>query len=361
MTLLALDAWTEDGEGARSDPWTVLSATGVWELDFGFIAPKSLHVRLPEGATLQRTAYGGTTYNLFSRQEGDPREYAWSPGYLWPAYVRIYTAGAAMTDALYQLEAWVTDSDGGPPEREWTVLSATGVFPLDYARPRPNNRLPGRVYIRLPEGARLAGVTSGGLFGNYFTPVDPDEDEPREYYSSWNRDVGFYFYRIYLDIEPVGFRQVGGLYCTYEDMVARFGAEEVSALLHPDGGVTFGVAARARLVAALNAAAAEINARIGAAYALPIHAPRDYAGLVEAACALARAALYDDAPPEHVAEGARRARRITDGWRTGQYEIVSTAGVLLERQPSGEDLASIGEDAASAQADAGGGIAERLV
>lgn len=142
-------------------------------------------------------------------------------------------------------------------------------------------------------------------------------------------------------------------YCTRADLEARYGAAEIEQLLDRDGD---GEEDAGRLDAAIGGATAELDARIGAAYRLPLDAPRSYPGLIDAACRLAREALHDDAPPEHVAEGARRARDRADGWRTGKYELVSDAGAALGRQPSGEDLAAL-----EAQDGDGGGIAAALV
>lgn len=145
----------------------------------------------------------------------------------------------------------------------------------------------------------------------------------------------------------------GIAYCTRADLEARYGAAEIEQLLDRDGD---GEEDAGRLDAAIGGATAELDARIGAAYRLPLDAPRSYPGLIDAACRLAREALHDDAPPEHVAEGARRARDRADGWRTGKYELVSDAGAALGRQPSGEDLAAL-----EAQDGDGGGIAAALV
>jgi len=145
----------------------------------------------------------------------------------------------------------------------------------------------------------------------------------------------------------------GIAYCTRADLEARYGAGEIEQLLDRDGD---GEEDAGRLDAAIGGATAELDARIGAAYRLPLDAPRSYPGLIDAACRLAREALHDDAPPEHVAEGARRARDRADGWRTGKYELVSDQGLALGRQPSGEDLAAL-----EAQDGDGGGIAAALV
>jgi len=156
----------------------------------------------------------------------------------------------------------------------------------------------------------------------------------------------------------------GIAYCTRADLEARYGAAEIEQLLDRDGDgeedagrldAAIG-GATAELDARIGGATAELDARIGAAYRLPLDAPRSYPGLIDAACRLAREALHDDAPPEHVAEGARRARDRADGWRTGKYELVSDAGAALGRQPSGEDLAAL-----EAQDGDGGGIAAALV
>ena len=133
-------------------------------------------------------------------------------------------------------------------------------------------------------------------------------------------------------------------YCDKSDLVERFGAAEIAQLLDPDGA---GQESSERLAAAVGAAAGEIDARIGPAYKLPIDNPRDYPLLVQAACFLAREALYDDAPPERVAADARFARQLADGWRSGRFELVTAAHETLARTPAGEDLAALEPDPAA--------------
>ena len=116
-------------------------------------------------------------------------------------------------------------------------------------------------------------------------------------------------------------------YATREDLVDRFGAEEIAKL-----------GDEARVAAALADAAAEIDAVLAAAYRLP---PGDgpWPLLLRIQCDLARGRLYDEAPPERVTGNAEAARERLGGIAEGTVRLVDAQGNAAERSAAGAVIA----------------------
>ena len=117
-------------------------------------------------------------------------------------------------------------------------------------------------------------------------------------------------------------------YAVAADLRARFGPQEIDALLAQDCD---GQPDETRLTAALGDADAAINARLAEAWDLPLPAG-DYPLLTAIACDLARARLYDDEMPDAVRLGARRARSQLSALVKGAGHLVSAEGVTVTRR-----------------------------
>ena len=119
-------------------------------------------------------------------------------------------------------------------------------------------------------------------------------------------------------------------YATRQDLIARFGADEV-AVLDPgtDPGTEDGD--YPRIAAALADAAAEIDAVLAPVYPLPLPAGR-YPLLVGIACDIARSRLYDDAPTDAVRERAQRSRSKLKPLATGRTRLLDDAGTEIARR-----------------------------
>ena len=115
-------------------------------------------------------------------------------------------------------------------------------------------------------------------------------------------------------------------YATKTDLQARFEREEVNDLgTDPDApGVDL-------TVAALADAAAEIDAVLAQAYALPLPAGT-YPALTAIQCDLARARLYHDATLEAPTRLRDRSMKLLRAMRDGDAELVSGAGVIVPRR-----------------------------
>ena len=117
-------------------------------------------------------------------------------------------------------------------------------------------------------------------------------------------------------------------YATPQDMVARFGAEELEKLdrgydaADPDSSP--------RLLTALEDASAEIDASLAPLYALPLPSGR-YPLLRAVACEIARFALYDQSVPEAVTERAKEAREKLARVRSGKLLVVDSDGHTVAR------------------------------
>lgn len=126
-------------------------------------------------------------------------------------------------------------------------------------------------------------------------------------------------------------------YATRQDLVARFGAQEVADLLDTPRDAhdpradapAADTPADSRLAAALGDAAAEIDAALAPRYALPLP-DGPWPRLAGLACDLARRRLYDDRPSEIVTERARSARaalkRLAAGPDKGGEALLDAAG-----------------------------------
>ena len=120
-------------------------------------------------------------------------------------------------------------------------------------------------------------------------------------------------------------------YATRQDLIDRFGADEV-AVLDPgtDAGTNDGTE-YPRIAAALADAAAEIDAVLAPVYSLPLPAGR-YPLLVGIACDIARSRLYDDAPTDAVRERAQRSRSKLKPLATGRTRLLDDAGTEIARR-----------------------------
>ncbi|WP_420585831.1 phage protein Gp36 family protein [Ruegeria sp.] len=109
-------------------------------------------------------------------------------------------------------------------------------------------------------------------------------------------------------------------YATRQDLIDRFGADEIAALDAGTGPETY-----PRVKAAIADATAEIDAVLSARWDLPLPAG-DYPLLTAIASDIARARLYDDAAPETVRDRATRARAKLRTIPEGRYQLVTAAG-----------------------------------
>ena len=119
-------------------------------------------------------------------------------------------------------------------------------------------------------------------------------------------------------------------YATWQDMVARFGADEMQDLdpshvaADPDAEPPVDEN-YPRAAVALDDAAAEIDASL-ARYALPLPGS-EWPLLKRIACDLARAALYDDSVPDAVKASAAAVREMLKSLRDGELTLMSSMGV----------------------------------
>jgi phage gp36-like protein len=95
------------------------------------------------------------------------------------------------------------------------------------------------------------------------------------------------------------------MYARLSDLYARYGEEEINQVADTDGT---GTPAPELIRRVLADAQSEIDAALAARYQLPLCRPP--ALIVKIACALAREALYNDAPPKEVKEQAKWAREM---------------------------------------------------
>jgi phage gp36-like protein len=118
------------------------------------------------------------------------------------------------------------------------------------------------------------------------------------------------------------------MYARLADLIARYGEEEIKQIADSDGS---GAPDPELVRRVLEDAASEISAALAARYKLPIRHPPPV--LVKIACALAREALYADAPPKEVKEQARWAREMLKGIADGTMRFAR-----LEMTGGGEGL-----------------------
>ncbi len=96
-------------------------------------------------------------------------------------------------------------------------------------------------------------------------------------------------------------------YATLNDLLARFGAEEIERL------------GQTRAEAALADASAEINASLAGRYTLPLSQSQRLLTVI--AGDLARARLYDDSEHEPSREAARQARKLLLSLQVGDIAL----------------------------------------
>lgn len=126
-------------------------------------------------------------------------------------------------------------------------------------------------------------------------------------------------------------------YATRDNMLKRFGAKEIDDMLHQASGDQDERAAI--LQTALDDADSEINASLAVTYALPLK-EATWPQLVAVACDLARARLYDDAPPENVIRRQRSARSRLRSLANGNTRLVAADGSQPKRIGS---VAAVGD------------------
>lgn len=111
-------------------------------------------------------------------------------------------------------------------------------------------------------------------------------------------------------------------YATQQDLVERFGTQELAQLTDPAAGVTIDAVAVSR---ALGDADAEIDSYLGARYALPLAAVP--AVLVRVAADIARYYLWDDAAPDTVRERYKAAVALLKQLAGGATVLAGTPGL----------------------------------
>lgn len=106
-------------------------------------------------------------------------------------------------------------------------------------------------------------------------------------------------------------------YATEVDMLARFGADELTALADRDGN---GSADSGMMERALDDASAEIDVYLAGRYALPLaHVPTV---LVRIACDIARYRLWADRASDEVRRRYEDARRLLERIASGEVVLM---------------------------------------
>ena len=116
-------------------------------------------------------------------------------------------------------------------------------------------------------------------------------------------------------------------YLDADDLIARFGADEIDLLASPDDAA----ARAAKLGAAIADACAEIDGVIFEAYALPLRTGVTWPLLVAIGADIARARLYDDEAPERVLGRLSAARGRLRRIGAGELRLLDSAGAEAER------------------------------
>ncbi|TVP08815.1 gp436 family protein [Shewanella sp. KCT] len=118
-------------------------------------------------------------------------------------------------------------------------------------------------------------------------------------------------------------------YATAEQMIARFGEQELTALTDRDG--TVGGVVMAALDTAINDASALIDGYLAGRYALPLAHPLP--ALTRICCDMARYGLYDDAVSDAVAKRNDDAVRFLEKVAQGSITLgVSSEGTQATPQ-----------------------------
>lgn len=105
-------------------------------------------------------------------------------------------------------------------------------------------------------------------------------------------------------------------YATLQDMIARYGEEELIARTDRVGA---GAVDRAVAERALDDASVEIDAYLGTRYRLPL--PQVPGLVVRLCCAIARYRLWEDLASERVREDYQDARRVLEGLARGTVTL----------------------------------------
>ena len=130
-----------------------------------------------------------------------------------------------------------------------------------------------------------------------------------------------------------------GAYATAQDLVDRFGADEIAELLAlPRGADAAAIAAAPKMARALSDTATEIDAALAVRYDLPL-APGTYPLLRNLACDLARRRLYDEQPTDAVRNAASRARSQLKLLAAGDLVLLSDDGMSVVPRPDTGNLA----------------------
>ena len=116
-------------------------------------------------------------------------------------------------------------------------------------------------------------------------------------------------------------------YATRDDLVARYGADELDALAPLDD---HGASPRAEAVIA--DACAEIDAVLAEGFDLPLAGEGEYPLLKAAACDVARLRLYDDSAPDRVMGRASSARKRIRQLAGGELHLLAADGARVERR-----------------------------
>jgi phage gp36-like protein len=116
-------------------------------------------------------------------------------------------------------------------------------------------------------------------------------------------------------------------YATQQDLVDRFGEEELIQLTDRSNLNAIDVTAISR---ALADADAKIDSHVGSRYALPLASPQP--ALVPVACAIARYGLYGNRVTEAVRTAYRDAERFLEAVASGKAQLEATAVSLGNRE-----------------------------
>lgn len=123
------------------------------------------------------------------------------------------------------------------------------------------------------------------------------------------------------------------MYCSLEDLIARYGADELRACADRDED---GVPDEAVVAAAITDASAEVDVRLGRRFSLPL--PQVSPVVRMLACDIARYRLLQDRPHEQAVERYKAAIALLDSIAAGSVSLAgleaSSDNVRCEAGPS---------------------------
>lgn len=108
-------------------------------------------------------------------------------------------------------------------------------------------------------------------------------------------------------------------YASTDDLISRFGEDEMSALCPAEDGIDL-----TKLAQHLSDADAQIDGHLAGRYGLPL--AKDVPMLTKIACDLARYYMYDEAPTDVVTDRHKTAMSTLKGIASGAIRLPDTQG-----------------------------------